>query len=210
MIWPRAALSSAQKCAIQTEMLHFPTKPQNQRCVCTKMRQVGTRNGEWVCQEISDEAQVKMHTDKIFCCIFGVAAGVKGKPTRWEWTCCRVSFGDDDTDKETGGPAEDIKIHTGSEQDGRDLKWIWWSSSSMQKKRRFRGQMFGATGEQTTERERWRQLICCRDQRRHGRKTCSNLSVYLTPKFPLPSSDMSALLLCLATCHSPHHPSIHP
>lgn len=60
MIWPRAALSSAQKCAIQTEMLHFPTKPQNQRCVCTKMRQVGTRNEEWVCQEISDEAQVKM------------------------------------------------------------------------------------------------------------------------------------------------------
>lgn len=35
---------------------------------------------------------------------------------------CRVSFGDDDTDKEKGGPAEDIKIHTGSEQDGRDLK----------------------------------------------------------------------------------------
>lgn len=208
MIWPRAALSSVQykqRCYI-FQQNHRTKDAFAQKCGRSALEM---EIGFVKIPAMKPGWRWSPHR-QMFCCIFGVAAGVKGKPTRWEWTCCRVSFGDDDTDKETGGPAEDIKIHTGSEQDGRDLKWIWWSSSSMQKKRRFRGQMFGATGEQTTERERWRQLICCRDQRRHGRKTCSDLSVYLTPKFPLTSCDMSALLLCLATCHSPHHPSIHP
>lgn len=214
MIWPRAAVSSAQKCAVQTEMLHFPTK-QKKRCISTNMWQVDMESGFVKISVLKSRWRWTAHR-QMFCCMVGEAAGVKGKPTgpavmyRLEMVT------------PTKRPEARLKILRSllgmSRMDGfemnmmklefprrREDSWTW----------RFSGQMFGVAEEHTTERVRWRQLICEEMEEFEKKKyypwTCSNLWVYLRFKISPPFlwHVSAAVLPCyLSSTSPPQHPPI--